>query len=452
MRKKILIVGGGAAGVSAAIAARKTDRKAQIIVIEQEKHPVYERGGIPFVIGGEVPTFEGLVSFLPQYYDMMKIDMYTETETTDIDSSAKEITVIDKEGKKLRISYDSLILATGADSFILPVPGHTLPAVYGVRTLDDGRMILRNCETAKSALVVGARLVGLEMAVALRRRGLDVTVVELRSHILDGILDPELADEVQETLESVGIHFILGNGVSEIIGKDRVEAARAGPHEVKADMVVMATGVRGRTELAQRIGVELGETKLIKVDERMETNIKGVFAAGDCIECVNAITGKPTVSQLGTNAMRQGRVAGTNAAGGSMTYPKILGACVSRLLETEIASTGLTETYAKKFGMKCISASVVAPARPICYPDRLHVRVKLVANKIDGKLIGAQIISGKEAGPRIDTISVAIMKGATANDLILFDHAYTPAVADSTDPLSAAAEVLSRKLVQAYHH
>ncbi len=449
MQKKIVIVGCGAAGVSAAIAARKTDRKSQITVIEQEKHPVYERGGIPFVIGGEVSSFEALVSFPPKYYDMMRIEMRTQTEATDVNSSAKEVTFVDKKGRELRINYDSLILATGANSFIIPVPGHTLPGVYGVRTLDDGRKISRTCETAKSAVVIGARLVGLETAVALRRRGLDVTVIELLPQILDGVLDPELADEVQKRLQSVRIRFILGNGISEILGEDHVEAARAGQHEVKADMVVMATGVRGKTELAQRIGLKLGETKLIKVDERLETNIKGVFAAGDCIECVNAITDRPTVSQLGANAMRQGKVAGTNAAGGTMTYPKVLSACVTSLLETEIASTGLTESNAKKFGIECASASAEVSARPVFYPKRLPVRVKLVANKNDSKLIGAQIISRKEAGPRIDTISMAIMKGATVNDLILFDHAYSPPVAESPDPLSVVAQILSRKLTQA---
>lgn len=445
MRKRVVIVGGGAAGVSAAIAARKTNRKAEITVVEQGKFLFYERGGIPFVIGGEVPSFEALVSFPPKFYDMMKIEMLMEAEATSVDSSSKEVTVADKDGGELLIGYDSLILATGADSFIIPVPGHTLLGVYGIRTPDDGREILGNCETAESAVVVGARLVGLEMAVALRRRGLAVTVIELLPQILEGILDKELADEVQKRLEGAGIRFILGNGISDILGKDYVEAVRAGPHEAKADMVIMATGVRGRTELAQRIGLRLGETRLIKVDERLETNVKGVFAAGDCIECVSAITGTPTVSQLGANAMRQGKAAGTNAAGGFMTYPKVLGACVAMLHETEIASTGLTESYAKKFGIECVSASAEVSSRPKFYPKRLPVRVKLVANKIDSKIIGAQIISKKEAGTRIDTISVAIMKGATVDDLILFDHAYSPPLAESPDPLSAVAEILSRK-------
>ena len=447
MPEKIVIVGCGAAGWAAAVAARKTDRKAQIIVIEQGRYGVYERGGIPYVIQGDIPTFEALVNFPPQYYDFMKIDMHTRTKAANIDSSGKEVTAVDQTGKKLRISYDSLILAMGAKPFIIPVSGHALPEVYVVRTLYDGRKILNNCKKTKAAIVIGARLVGLEMAVALRRCGLDITVIELRPQILDGILDPELANEVQRKLESGGIRFILGAGISEILGRDHVEAVRAGPQEVKAEMVVMAAGVRGRTELAQKMGVKLGETKLIKVDERLETSIKGVFAAGDCTECVNAITGKPTVSQLGTNAVRQGMVAGANAAGGFTTYPRVLGACVTRLLNMEVASVGLTETYAKKFGMKCVSASALIPARPICYPEKVHVRVKLIAGKNDGRLIGAQIIGEKEAGLRVDTVSLAIMKGATVDDLISLDHAYNPPVAESTDPLSVVAEVLSRKLI-----
>lgn len=448
MQNRIVIVGGGAAGVSAAIAARKTNRKAQIIVIEETNSSLYERGGIPFVIGGEVPSFEALVSFPPEYYDMMKIDVFTETKAKNVDSLKKEVTIVSKEWKQQRINYDSLILATGAYTLIIPVPGHTLPEVYGVRTLDDGRNISKKCNTAKAAVVIGARLVGLEMAVALRQRGLEVTVVELSPQILGGIFDQELADEIREKLENEGIRFVLGSGISEILGKNHVEGVRADSHEIEADMIVMATGVRGRTELAQKTGVELGETKLIKVDERLETNIKGVFAAGDCIECVNAITGKPTVMQLGANAMRQGKVAGTNAAGGFMKYPGVLGSCVTRLFKTEIGSTGLTEAYAKKLGIKCVSASAEVPARPAFYYEAFTTKVKLVAKKFDHRLIGAQIVSKMEIGPRINTISLAIMKDSTVNDLVLFDHAYSPPVAESPDPLSAVAEILSKKLIR----
>ncbi len=452
MQKKIVIVGGGAAGVSAAIAARKTDRKAQIIVIEETISPLYERGGIPFVIGGEVPSFEALVSFPPEYYDTMRIEVFTETRAKNVDSSTKEVVVLDKERKERRINYDSLILATGADSLIIPVPGHALPEVHGVRTLNDGRNISRDCDTAKAAVVIGARLVGLEMAVALRQRGLEVTVIELSPQILGGIFDSELADEIREKLENEGVRFILGNGMSEILGKDHVEGVRAGSHEIEADMIVMATGVRGRTELAMKTGVELGETNLIKVDKRLETNIKGVFAAGDCIEVINAITGRPTVSQLGANAMRQGKVAGTNAAGGFLTYPGVLGSCITKLFGKEIGSTGLTEAYAKKLGIECVSAYAKVPARPTFYCNDFSIRVKLVAKKIGGRLIGGQIISGREGGPRINTISLAIMKGATVNDLVLFDHAYSPPVAESPDPISAVAEILGKKLIRASAH
>jgi len=446
--RKIVIIGCGAAGVSAASAARKTDRGAEIAVLNDERYSAYSRCGIPYVIEGEIPSFEGLVIYPAQYYSMMKINLHTETTVTDIDPTAKTVKAIDKGGKQQNFNYDSLIIATGASALVIPVPGSNLPGVYAVRTLDDGRTILEASKKAKSAVVIGARLVGLETAVALRKRGLDVTVIELLPQILDGILDPELAKEIQEKLEGAGIHFILGTGISEIVGKDHVEAARAGPHEVKADFVVMATGVRARTDLAKKMGLAIGETKLIKVDEHMETNIKGVYAAGDCVECVSAITGKPTVSQLGTNAVRQGKVAGVNAAGGSMIYPKILGSCITRILGTEIASTGLTETYAKKQGIECVSATAEAEARPPYYPEKVPVRVKLVANSADGRLIGAQVISVKEAGPRIDTISAAIMKEATVEDFILYDHAYCPPVADVVEPVSVVAELVARKLIR----
>lgn len=443
--RKIVIVGCGAAGWSAAFSARKADRNSRVILIEKEKYPMYERGGIPYVIQGDISEFDTLIHFPHKYYDTMKIDLRTETLVKQIDPQSKTVTIIDKRRKEFEINYDSLILATGAYANIIRVPGHTLPEVYGVRTLEDGRDIYSSCATANAATIIGARLVGLEMAVALKKRGLDVTVIEMLPQILDGILDLELAAEVQEKVENMGIHFVLETGISEILGDEHVEAVRAGTKEIASDMVVMATGVRANTELAQQIGVNLGVTKLIKVNEHMATNVEGVFAAGDCVECVNAITDGPTVSQLGTNAIRQGKVAGTNAAGGCMVYPKILGACITRLQDVEMASTGLTESRANAFGIDNISASVRVPARPISYPERLLVQVKLVANKSDGRLIGAQIISSKEVGPRIDAISLAIMKKVSIDDLILFDHAYSPPVAASIDPFSVVAEVLRRR-------
>ncbi len=445
MPQKIAIIGCGAAGVSAASAARKTDRKAEITLFEAEKNPAYSRCGIPYVIEGKIPSFESLVNYPLSYYNMMKLNLNTETQVTDIDASTKNVKAVSKEGKEIALAYDSLILATGASAFVIPVPGSKLPGVYGVRTLDDGKAILEASRNAKSAVIIGARFVGLETAVALMERGLKVTVIELLPQILDGILDPELAREIQEKLEKTGIEFIIGTGISEIVGKERVEAARAGSHEVKTDMVIMAAGVRARTDLAKKIGAATGETKLIKVDERMETTIKGVYAAGDCVESVSAMTGKPTMSQLGTNAVRMGKVAGINAAGGSMAYPEILGACVTKLLDTEIASTGISQVYAEKNNIECVSVTAEAEARPSYVPETLPVRIKLIAKK-DGKLIGAQIMSQKEVGPRIDTISAAIMKNTTAQELVLFDHAYCPPVADVNEPISVVAELLARKI------
>lgn len=447
MNQKIVIIGCGAAGWSAAVAARKIDKKAQITIIEQGKYPLYERGGIPFVIQGDIPNFEALVNFPLKYYKFMKIQLQTEAKVIDIDSASKEVTFENKQKKKNQISYNSLIIATGATPFVIPVPGHILPEVFGVRTIEDGKTILKTCMKTKKAVVIGARFVGLETAVALKKNDIEVTVVELRPQILDGILDSELANRIKNELENKGIMFVLGTGISEILGKDHVKAARVGSYEAKADMVIMATGVRGNTEIAQGTGVELGETKLIKVNERMETNIKAIYAAGDCTEDLHEITGKSTVSQLGTNAITQGRVAGVNAAGGLMKNPKILGSCVCKLFDTEIASTGLTEKYAKMNGIDCVSASVFSPTRPKSHPDIDYIRIKLVANRENRKIVGAQIIGKEQAGLRIDMISLAIKKGATINDLMFLDHAYSPLISKPIDPMSSVAEVLEKKLL-----
>ncbi len=441
----LVIVGCGAAGWAAALAARKTNRRAQIIVLEQGRDPMYERGAIPFVLQGDIADFEALIHFPATYYRTLKVDLRTTSTVTQIDASAKTVRIIDPQQHEYDLPYDALLLATGAHAHILGVPGHTLANVYGVRTLDDGRAIDRACATTRSATVIGARLVGLEMAVALAKRGLEVTVIEVRPRILDGILDPELAAVVQGKLEQLGIHFLLGTGLSEILGAGQVEAVRAGPHEVVANLVVMATGVRANTALAQQSGIALGETKLIQVDERMATNLEDVFAAGDCVECVHALTDTPMAAQLGANAIRQGKVAGTNAVGGRLVYPKVLGASITRLHDIAVASTGLTERRAKALGLDVVAAAVQVPARPLSYPDQLLVHVKLVATTRDDRLVGAQIISQREVGPRIDAISLAILKQATVNDLLLFEHAYSPPVAESTDPIAVAAEVLRRR-------
>lgn len=386
--------------------------------------------------------------FPHQWYRMNRIELMLETTATRIDTSAKTVEVVGRDGREKTLEYDSLVLCTGAEAVETSVPGKDLPQVYKMRILEDGGKLLEATQRYKSAVVVGAGFVRLETAAALKRRGLEVAVVELLPQILDGVLDPELASEVQKRMEEMGIRFFLNSGLREIRGKDRVEGVLAGEQELPCEMVVVAAGVRANIQLARDAGIEVIEKPpAVKVDDRMETSARGVYAAGDCVICPShAIAGQPWLSQLGTVAVRQGKVAGTNAAGGDARFPPVLGTCVSKIFDIEIASTGLTESYAKKLGIDCVSATIEAPARPHYVPEEVPTRVKVVAKKLDGRVIGVQIVAPKEAGLRAEIASIAIAKGATIDELSIFDNCYCPVVADVNEPLSVAAELLMRKM------
>ena len=317
MPRRIVIIGAHAAGVDAASAARKTDRTAEITLITEEKTAGYSRCGLPFVIGGQIPSFKDLIVFPPSYYQMMKLTLKTETKVTKINVGKKAVETVDKTGKTEEIAYDSLIIATGANAFTPPIKGREKQEILPLRTLEDGEKIDQAIKNgAKTAVVMGAGLIGLETAIALQERGLTVTVVEMLPQVLPAMLDADMAKLVQEMLQQKGINILVGKAVEEFLGTEKITGIIAGGEQINADLFVSAFGVRANTQLAVDAGVTLGETKTIKTNARMETNIKDVYAVGDCAESTHIVTQKPTVQQLGTVAVRQGKIAGINAAGG----------------------------------------------------------------------------------------------------------------------------------------
>jgi len=312
----MVIIGANAAGVHAANAARKTDPKAEITLIEKEPYPAYSRCGIPYVLTGEIPSFESLEAFPPSHYRMMKLDLRLDTKARSINPEDKIVLVEDNDGNFEALRYDSLILATGADPFIIPIEGHDLPGVFAMRTIDDGKAIQEAAKTAKNAVVIGAGFIGLESVHALVASKIKTTVIEIVPYILPALFDEDMADYTQKKVEEHGVDVVLGRRVDAILGKDKVTSVSVGGEEIKTDLVVMAAGVRPRTDLTRGLGVELGVTRAIRVNPRMETSVSGIFAAGDCVESQSSITGLPCLYQLGTNAVRQGATAGVNAAGG----------------------------------------------------------------------------------------------------------------------------------------
>jgi len=447
MAKRIIIIGAHAAGVDAASAARKTDRTAEITVLTEEKHPGYSRCGLPFVIGGQIPTFQSLIVFPQAYFQMMKIDLRTETKATAINTQTKTIETTDKTGKTETLAYDSLIIATGAGNFMPPIKGREKKGILSLRTLDDGERIDQAVKNgAKTAAVMGAGLIGLELAIALQGRGLKVTVVEMLPQILPQMLDPDMAKIVQEILQDKGMTILTGKGVEECLGEENITGIVACKEEINADLFISAFGVRGNTELAVKAGIALGETKLIKTTAKMETNIKDVYAVGDCAESPHIVTQKPTPAQFGTVAVRQGKVAGINAAGGYALFTGVLGSAVSRLFDTDVGVTGLTETAAKRVGIETVTGTITSKTKADYYPGALPIKVKLVVEKESQKIIGAQIIGGEEVTQRINAISFAIQKQMTVRELAKADTAYAPPLCETWEPVVLAAEIVLMKL------
>ncbi len=446
MTRKIIIIGAHAAGLDAASAARKTDRTAEITLITKEDKTAYSRCGLPFVLGRHIKSFQDLVVFPESFYKMMKLNLLTETTVTNIDVKAKTIEIQDKNGNKETLHYDSLILTTGAYPFVPPIKGREKKGVFVVRTIDDGEKIDKAMETAKSAVIIGAGLIGLETAVACLERGLKTTVVEFLPYVLPVLLDKRMADRVQSMLEEKSMRIIVGKGAEEILGTEKVTGVLVAGEEIPADLVVVATGVRASTELAKNAGIELGETRGIKTNTRMETNIQDIYAAGDCAETVNLITCRPTMSQLGTTAVKQAKVAGTNAAGGYTTFIGAMGSWITRLFDTEIGGTGLTEFMAGRAGIETVSGTISSKTRADYFPGALPIRIKLIAEKETHRIIGAQIIGGEEVTQRINALSFVIQNKMTATDLIKAETCYAPPVCETWEPMILAAEMVLRKL------
>jgi len=447
MPRKIVIIGANATGVDAASAARKTDRTAEITLINKERHAGYSRCGLPFVIGGHIPNFNDLIVFPQSFYQMMKLNLKTETTTTSINPKNKTIDKTDKTGNTETIPYDSLILATGAYSFIPPIKGKEKQGVYSLRTMEDGLQIdqaIRN--GARSAAVIGAGLIGLETAVALKERGLNTTVIELLPQVLPVMLDKDMAKHIHEMLEQKGLRIIIGKGVDEILGEEKVAAISVAGEQIPVGMVVVATGVRANTELATKAGIATGETRAIKTNTRMETNVKDIYAAGDCAESINIITKKPACPQLGTVAVRHAKVAGINAAGGYALFPGVLGSAVTQFFDTQIGVTGLTEFFARREGIETVAGTITSKTKADYYPGAKPIKVKLVVEKESQRIIGGQIIAEEDVNQRINALSFAIQKQMTIQELAKADTAYAPPLNETWEPMVLAAEVTLRKL------
>jgi NADPH-dependent 2,4-dienoyl-CoA reductase/sulfur reductase-like enzyme len=445
MAERLVVIGGDAAGMSAASQARKRrgPEDLEIVAFERGNFTSYSACGIPYYLGDVVEDFDDLIVRTPEKFrDKQQIDARIHHEVVAIDLGARNVTVRDLANDSEAIEgFDQLVVATGGKPVRPPLEGVDARGIFGVQTLDDAVAIenfLEN-EKPKHAVVIGGGYIGLEMAEAFQLRGLDVALVE-RSAQPMVTLDPDIGELVAEAMRGLGVDLYSSEAVTGFEAKDgSVATVVTDNRTLHADIVVLGLGTRPNVELARMAGITIGESGGVKVDQRMQTEIEGVWSAGDCAEKINRVSGKPVAIALGTHANKEGRIAGINIGGGYATFPGVLGTATSKVCGYEVARTGLNEAEAKDAGFEFTTATSESTTRAGYFPGASPITTKLVVEQRSGRLLGAQIFGKEGAAKRIDGLAVALWNEMTVDAMVNVDLSYAPPFAPVWDPVLIAA-------------
>jgi len=438
------VVGGDAAGMSAASQARRRRSPSQleIIAFERSGWVSYSACGEPYHVAGYIDPLERLVARTPAAFAEMAIEAHTRHEVREIDLDARTVTVENlREGQTSTTPFDILMIGTGATSFKPSIAGMDLPGVHELRTLDDAKQLRAIVDAGPgNAVIVGGGYIGLEAAEAFHHRGWQVTVVTAGASVLDRTLDTDMSGRVIESMEAIGIRVVTETKVRCINGSEHVVSVGCEGGEIlPADVVVLGLGSRPVAELAADAGIDLGPTGAIAVDDHQRTSAEGVFSAGDCAETMHRVTGRPVNYHLGTIANKTGRVAGINIGGGDIAFPGVLGTAITKICQTEVASTGLRRAEAEEAGIDAVEATATGTTTAGYWPDATTMRIKAVAERGTGRLLGAQVVGGPGAAKRIDVFATAIWNDMSARDLAWTDLAYAPPFSGVWDLIHIAA-------------
>jgi NADPH-dependent 2,4-dienoyl-CoA reductase/sulfur reductase-like enzyme len=445
MGERLVVIGGCAAGMSAASKARRLNPDLEIVVYEKTGFVSYASCGLPYYVSGLVEDHNKLVVRTPAQFAKGGIEVHLHHKVTEVDTENRRVQVTNLEDGSQYESYDKLLITTGGRPATLP--GFCLDDLGGVfvlRAVEDGVAVrdFIQRERPQRAVIIGAGYIGVEMAESFHELGLETTVIGRPPQVLKRF-DPDMAQLLQDELESKGIRLSLGDEVKALEGdaQGRVRRVVSSKGTFEADLVLLAMGVRPNVALAKTAGVALGETGAIATDSQMRTNLPDVFAAGDCAEAYHRITGRGAYIPLGTTANKQGRVAGTNLGGGHAEFEGIVGTVITKVLDVYAALAGLAEEEARALGYAVQSTTIKAGSRAHYYPGGRPMHIKLVVEEGNGRLLGGQIVGDEGAGPRIDVLATALHKGMTVEELSRLDLAYVPPIAPVWDPLLVAANV-----------
>ena len=448
---KIVIIGSVAAGTSAAAKARRNSEDAQITIYEKDRYISYSGCGLPYFIGGESPDIDKLTPRNAKWFkERYNVDIKTGCEVLSVDTVHKTLKVLNLiSSEEFSDSYDKLVIATGSKPIKPELDGINSGNVFTIKNpqnaIDVDAFITEN--HAGCAVIIGGGYIGLEMAVALKERQMDVTIIEQSSHIMPP-MDDDMAAIVQSYLISKGINILTSSKVTGFQHKKGMaEAVMVEDREnISADLFIWSAGIKPEVELAKNMGVKLGETGAIEVDNRMRTNLPDVYAVGDCAQAYSLITGKPLYRPLGSTANKMGRIAGDVITGGNLEFKGVLGTGIFKIFELSAAMTGLTEKEARKLNYDIEVIHNIKPNIPEYYPGSTEMTIKAVADRKTERLIGVQIVGGGGVDKRIDVFVTAITYGAKAGDLFHLDLAYAPPFSTTKDPVHYTGMILDNAL------
>jgi NADPH-dependent 2,4-dienoyl-CoA reductase/sulfur reductase-like enzyme len=459
----VVIVGGDAAGMSAASKLKREDPDRKVVVFEKGEWVSYGACGLPYYVKGEVETLSDLVSVTPEeFVEERGIDLRTGHEVTAIDREHRTATVEGPDGK-LEQAYSDLLIATGASAIEPPLDGMDLDGVFTLHSMESAARIRRflgmetptseaaigeyvDAEAPGSVAVVGGGYVGIEMAEAFAAHGLEVHLFEMLPHTLQPF-GPESAAVVEDHLREEGVNLHLDTAVDTFVGKDQVEAIAADDGETAVDLALVGVGVAPNTDLAESAGIETGSTGAIATDEYGRTNDDHVYAAGDCAEAEHVVTGEADHVPLALTANRAGRAIGQTLAGDPTPTGGIAATAAVKAFDLEVARTGvIDEEEARKAGFNPVSVTITTQTRAHYYPGGEEIQITLVGDRESGRVLGASMVGREDVPKRVDTVATALHAGMTVQQLSYLDLSYAPPFSPVWDPVLTAAKVLAGKV------
>lgn len=457
-KKKIVVIGGVACGPKAAARIKRLNPEAEVTILEKGELLSYAGCGLPFYISGEVHDHNELMATPTgvvrdtQFFHMVKdITVMNHTLAQSVDRQKKIVNYVRLDtGESAKLPYDALVLAVGGQNFKPPVPGLDLKGVHFLQTVEDAQKIRNKSGdlTGKRAVIIGAGLIGIEVTESFKKQGMAVTVIERADTVLPELLDMEIAYHVHQELKMNGVDLRLSETVTDIVGDDQGNAVmvKTTSGDIPADMVLVAVGVRPNVALARDMGLELGETGAIQVDQYMRTSDPSIYAGGDCAENVNLITGKPLFAPMGSTANKHGRVIADHICGIETPFHGVVGTAICKLFNLNIAKTGLSEKQARAEGLDVVTVLNPAPDKAHFLKDAKMIIIKLVVENKTGRLLGAQIVGPGDVAKRMDVVVTTITAGRPVTDIAHLDLAYAPPFSPAMDNIITAANIAENKL------